>query len=289
MPEVPKYDRISDLYEHITTYTTTVKRNDLAPQKIESVLLKKFGETLTRGALMWYSLLPEHSINSFEMLVDSFINAHAGARKKKRMFLPAVPDEWAAEAVTKGLYPRSSYASRKLKESLLEFQAMPWADVHNRYESKIRIEDDQMDSEGEVFAIRRTEGRGRSFRTADKFTVDRRTDCGRNYISLQDKEIWGSRDSSYPKLSEYNFNVSVVELVSAMRNIKEARFPRPMKFDPSQRDPNLWCEYHGTNGHRTEDCRHLREEVETLLKNGHFREFLSDPAKNNYGRNMGDT
>ncbi|XP_070050907.1 uncharacterized protein [Nicotiana tomentosiformis] len=70
-----------------------------------------------------------------------------------------------------------------------------------------------------------------------------------------------------------------------MRNVKEARFPKLMRSDPSQRDPNLWCEYHGTNGHRTGDCRHLRKEVATLLKNGHLREFLSDQANNNYSRN----
>ncbi|XP_070014185.1 uncharacterized protein [Nicotiana sylvestris] len=80
----------------------------------------------------------------------------------------------------------------------------------------------------------------------------------------------------------------MVELVFAMRNIKEARFSRPMRFDPSQRDPNLWCEYHGMNGHRTGDCRHIREEVATLL-NCHLREFLSDRAKNNYGRNWDNT
>ncbi|XP_070035416.1 uncharacterized protein [Nicotiana tomentosiformis] len=37
------------------------------------------------------------------------------------------------------------------------------------------------------------------------------------------------------------------------------------------------------NGHRIGDYRNLREEVATLLKNGHLREFLSDRAKNNYG------
>ncbi|XP_070041050.1 uncharacterized protein [Nicotiana tomentosiformis] len=58
-----------------------------------------------------------------------------------------------------------------------------------------------------------------------------------------------------------------------------------MRSDPSQRDPNLWCEYHGKNGHQIGDCRYLREEVETLLKNGHLRELLSDRAKNNYGHN----
>ncbi|XP_070032882.1 uncharacterized protein [Nicotiana tomentosiformis] len=54
-------------------------------------------------------------------------------------------------------------------------------------------------------------------------------------------------------------------------------------------DPNLWCEYHGTNGRRTGDCRHLREKVATLLKNDHLIEFLRDLAKNNYIRNRDNT
>ncbi|XP_070050112.1 uncharacterized protein [Nicotiana tomentosiformis] len=115
--------------------------------------------------------------------------------------------------------------------------------------------------------------------------MDRRTDRGRKNRSLQDKEASGSWDPSYPKLSEYNFNVNIVELVSSMRNIKEARFPKPIRSNPSQRDPNLWYEYHGTNGNQTGDCRYLKEQVATLLKNGHLREFLSERATNNYGRN----
>ncbi|XP_019233690.1 PREDICTED: uncharacterized protein LOC109214250 [Nicotiana attenuata] len=308
MPSVPKYDGTSNPREHITSYTTAVKGNDLAPHYIESVLLKKFGETLTGGALTWYSPLLEDSINSFEMLADSFIKAHAGDRKvqarkndifrisqgeselmrefvtrfqKERMLLPGVPYEWAAEAFTKGLDLRSSDASRKLKDSLLEFQATIWADVHNRYESKIRIKDDQVGF--------RSSAKGREKnkeKSKDDFDTDRRrSDRGWNNRSLQDKETPGTRDPSYPRLSEYNFNVSVVKLVSAMRNIKEAWFPKPMRSNPSQRDPNLWCEYHETNGHQTGDCRHLQEKVATLLKNGHLREILSDRAKNNYGRN----
>ncbi|XP_019234854.1 PREDICTED: uncharacterized protein LOC109215277 [Nicotiana attenuata] len=263
-----------------------VKGNDLVPHEIESVLLKKFGETFTRGALMWYSLLPKDFINSFEMLADSFIKAHAGARKvqareddifriahgefeflrefvtrfqKERMLLPDVPDEWAAEAFTKGLNSRSLDTFRKLKEIFLKFQETTRADVHN--------------------------GRSRGFRLVDRFATDRRSCHGRNNRSLQDKEASGMWDPSYPKLSKHNFNFSVVEIVSAMGNIKEARFSKPMRSDPIQSDPNLCCEYHGMNGHRTGDFRHLREEVETLLKNGHLREFLSDQAKKNYGRN----
>ncbi|XP_070039594.1 uncharacterized protein [Nicotiana tomentosiformis] len=96
----------------------------------------------------------------------------------------------------------------------------------------------------------------------------------------------GSRESTYPRLSDYNFNVILVELVSVMRNIKKSRFPKPILSDPSQRDPNLWCEFYGTHSHMTGDCRHLRDEVATLLKNGHLRDFLSIRAKSNYGKNQ---
>lgn len=81
--DTPKYNGASDPHEHITTYTITVKGNDLAQHEIESVLLKKFGKTLTKGNLTWYSLLLEHSIDSFEIFTDSFIKAHARARKVK--------------------------------------------------------------------------------------------------------------------------------------------------------------------------------------------------------------
>nr|XP_009796953.1 PREDICTED: uncharacterized protein LOC104243463 [Nicotiana sylvestris]XP_016468040.1 PREDICTED: uncharacterized protein LOC107790604 [Nicotiana tabacum] len=250
-----------------------------------------------KGDLTWYLLLPKYSIDSFEMLADSFIKAYAGAKKvharktdifriaqgeselvrefvtrfqKERILLLVVPDEWASKVFTKGLNPRSSIASQKLKESFLEFQATTWEDVHNR---------------SQFLPYERAKGRGRGFRSANRFSIDRRVDRCRTNRSLRDKKPSASRDISYPRLSKYNFNVSVVELVSAMRNIKKARFPKTMRSNPIQKDPNLWCEYHETNGHRTGDCRNLRDEVEPSLKNGHIREFISDWAKNNYDRN----
>ncbi|XP_070007596.1 uncharacterized protein [Nicotiana sylvestris] len=85
-----------------------------------------------------------------------------------------------------------------------------------------------------------------------------------------------------PRLSEFNFSIDVSEMVSAIGRIKDTRWPRPIQTDPSQRNPNLICKYHGTHGHRTEDCMQLREEVAWLFNEGHLREFLSDRAKNHF-------
>ncbi|XP_070032879.1 uncharacterized protein [Nicotiana tomentosiformis] len=55
-----------------------------------------------------------------------------------------------------------------------------------------------------------------------------------------------------------------------------------MQTNPARKNPNQTCEYHGIHGHRTEDCKQLREEITRLFNKGHLREFLSDRAKSHF-------
>ncbi|XP_060200356.1 uncharacterized protein LOC132628606 [Lycium barbarum] len=340
MPDIPKYDETTDPQEHITAYTCAIAGNDLEDDEIESVSLKKFGETLTKRAMQWYCSLPQHSIPSFELIAHAFVKAHAGARKvqarkvdlfkifqrddkrlrefvtrfqQERMLLLPVPDEWATQAFTKGLNPRSSNASLKLKEKLLEFNATTWADVHNRYESKIRVEDNQFGLlPGPVTRIRNDKSKrafepeynpperyhpypfvrphfgskksksnpGLSMNREDRriYQGDRRIDRDSSSRGLQYKtnSSTASHTGENPRLSKYNFNVDSSTLVAAIGKIEGATWPKPLRTNPSQRDPKLICDYHSTHGYRNDDCRELRDEVARLLKNGHLRECLSE-------------
>ncbi|XP_070005708.1 uncharacterized protein LOC142163050 [Nicotiana tabacum] len=85
-----------------------------------------------------------------------------------------------------------------------------------------------------------------------------------------------------PKLLEYNFSVDASGIISAIGKVKDTRWLKPIQIDPSQRNPNLICKYHGTHGHMTKDCMQLREEVARLFNEGHLREFLDDRAKNHF-------
>ncbi|XP_070010508.1 uncharacterized protein [Nicotiana sylvestris] len=151
MPDIPKYNGTTDPNEHITSYTCGIKGNDLEDDEIESVLLKTFGNTLSKGAMIWYHNLPPNSIDSFSILADSFVNAPFGAIKvatrksdvfkirqrdnemwrefvsrfhMEHMDLPLVTDDWAVQAFTQGLNERSSIASRQLKQNLVEYPAV---------------------------------------------------------------------------------------------------------------------------------------------------------------------
>lgn len=81
MPKIPKYNGTTNPNEHVTSYTCAIKGNDLEDDEIESVLLKKFKETPSKGAMIWYHNLPPNSIDSFAMLANSFVKAHSGAIK----------------------------------------------------------------------------------------------------------------------------------------------------------------------------------------------------------------
>ena len=75
------------------------------------------------------------------------------------MELPLVSDDLAVQAFPQGLIERSSVASKQLKHNLVEYHVVNWSDVHNRYQSKIRVEDDQLGApSGFVYPIRADNG-----------------------------------------------------------------------------------------------------------------------------------
>ncbi|XP_059285871.1 uncharacterized protein LOC132039401 [Lycium ferocissimum] len=242
MPDIPKYNRTTDPNEHVTAYTCAIKGNDLADDERESVLLKKFGETLSKGAMIWYHNLPEHSIDSFSMLVDAFVKAHAGAIKKLDYVYGAKAKSDRIPAIAQG-------------------------DVHNRYQSKIKVEDDKI--------LRATSVSWHSGKGSDRLKRAASRDSKSSYDRAS-----GNRET--PRLSEYNFCVDVATIAAAVIRNRETRHPRPIQYDPEKRDKSLICKYHHTHSHRTEDCRQWREEVARLFNLGHLREFLSERAKTHF-------
>ncbi|XP_070049816.1 uncharacterized protein [Nicotiana tomentosiformis] len=208
MPKIPKYNGITYPNEHVTSYTCAIKGNDLEDDEIESVLLKKLGETLSKGAMIWYYNLPLNSIDSFAMFADSFLKAHAEAIKvatrksdlfkvrqkdnemlrefvsrfqMERMDLPPVTDEWVVQAFTQGLNARSSVASQQLKQNLIEYSTVTWANVHNQYQLKIRVKDDLLGAPtGSVYPNMPVERVKRDFDREPRSNKDRYQPYGRD-------------------------------------------------------------------------------------------------------------
>ncbi|XP_070019422.1 uncharacterized protein [Nicotiana sylvestris] len=165
------YDVTTDPEDHIIHYVTATKGNDLSKEQVPSVLLKKFGETLIGGALMWYSQLPACSIAKFEEMTDKFVIAHAGAKKAEarvndifavrqmhanglrdflarfnrvRMSFPNVSEGMAVAAFQNGLNRNGSRATRKLLSRLMKYPPTTWEKIHNACCAEIRDNEDDL-------------------------------------------------------------------------------------------------------------------------------------------------
>ncbi|XP_019267731.1 PREDICTED: uncharacterized protein LOC109245017 [Nicotiana attenuata] len=170
-PYLKIYDGTMDPEDHVTHYVTAVKGNDLAKEQVSSILLKKFGETLTEGALTWYSQLPACSIETFEEMADKFVTTHAWAKKAEprvndifaikqspgeglrdflarfnhvRMTLPNISEGMAVAAFQNGLSRSGSRATRKLLSRLMKYLPTTWDEIHNAYCAGVRADEDDL-------------------------------------------------------------------------------------------------------------------------------------------------
>ncbi|XP_070013902.1 uncharacterized protein [Nicotiana sylvestris] len=170
-PYLKIYDGTTDPEDHLIYYVTVVKGNDLSKEHVSLVLLKKFDETLTGGALTWYSQLPARSISTFEEMAYKFVIAHAGAKKAEarvndnfavrqttgeglrdfltrfnrvRMSLPNVSERMAVATFQNGLNRNGTKVTKKLLSRLMKYPATMWEDIHNAYCAKVRADEDDL-------------------------------------------------------------------------------------------------------------------------------------------------
>ncbi|XP_070045218.1 uncharacterized protein [Nicotiana tomentosiformis] len=162
--------------------------------------------------MIWYHNLPPNSIDSFAMLADSSVKAHAGAIKvetkksylfkvkqrdnemlrdfvsrfqMERIDLPPIADDWAVQAFTQGLNTRSSLASQHWRQNLIEYPVVTWADIHNRYQSEIKVNDDQLGAHSEsIYPVRAGDRSKRDIDHQDRIGT------GINY-TVEIKEVMG--------------------------------------------------------------------------------------------------
>ncbi|XP_019237202.1 PREDICTED: uncharacterized protein LOC109217418 [Nicotiana attenuata] len=170
-PYLKIYDGTTDHEDHIIHYVTAAKGNDLSKEQVPLVLLKKYGETLTGGALTWYSQLPARSIMTFKEMANKFVIAHVGAKKveaivngifavkqssgerlkdfltrfnRVRMILPNVSEGMAVEAFQNGLNRNGSRAPRKLLSRLMKYTPATWEEIHNAYCAEVRADEEDL-------------------------------------------------------------------------------------------------------------------------------------------------
>ena len=80
MPFLDSYDGTRDLFNHITTFKTTMHLQGVP----DEIMCRAFLTTLNGPARVWFSKIPPNTVSSFKDLSKLFFNNFIGGQRHKR-------------------------------------------------------------------------------------------------------------------------------------------------------------------------------------------------------------
>ncbi|CAA0819833.1 Unknown protein, partial [Striga hermonthica] len=76
----------------------------------------------------------------------------------------------------------------------------------------------------------------------------------------------------------------VLEAIEQKMSTEDVTWPKTRFTGPSQPRSDIYCRFHRDYGHTTENCRHLKDEIERLIRAGHLKEFVYHDRAKEKGR-----
>ncbi|KAI3453674.1 hypothetical protein Pfo_010337 [Paulownia fortunei] len=272
------YDGTTDPWEHLCRFGNSA----LLHRYFDGVKCRVFLTTLSKSAQQWFSQLPPNSINSFEEFSSTFLQQFASSQKYQKTSLtlfsikqkdnealrsyikrftatalevPSATQEVLSNTLAQGLQDGEFF------RSLAKKSARSFDDLLARAEKYINIEEAQRmkRDEGERKRDRREPGKER----------------GGFVRKLKPEEQPLLPVSGEPR--QYTPLVAPrAHILMAIAKHKGLKRPYNHSAAPTKPKSNLFCAFHNEYGHNTEECRHLKDEIERMIRKGWLDDWVKE-------------
>ncbi|EXB29434.1 hypothetical protein L484_022105 [Morus notabilis] len=81
----------------------------------------------------------------------------------------------------------------------------------------------------------------------------------------------------------HELTIGVEEVFNQVRRGNLLSRPEPMRSDPSRRNQNKYCRFHGDIGHNTNDCADFKDEIKWVIREGRLQDFKAKRRPMNDG------
>ncbi|XP_063941432.1 uncharacterized protein LOC135149610 [Daucus carota subsp. sativus] len=240
LPTIKAYDGTGDPANHVRTFMNAL----LLQPVTEAIKCRAFPQTLSGMAQHWYSRLPPNSISCFADLSRAFIGQFVGSKTHAK-----------SSASLMNLHQGKN-------ESLREYM--------NRFTKEaLKVLDlDQKSNQGPNTNFKKR-GNDAEYNAENK------------YAKKDDDEKSPAKKKVGPRFTEYaRLNAPRSQILMEIEKDESVRWPKPIRTDPEKRNKDLYCRFHKDTGHKTDDCRQLKDEIEFLIRRGKLSKFTKDGDKN---------
>ncbi|XP_027155637.1 uncharacterized protein LOC113756010 [Coffea eugenioides] len=274
------YDATTDPEDHLFVFLTQMHLQTVA----DVVRCKTFPMFLEGKARQWFQGLPPRSIRSFTQLARLFSTQFVSSRAFSKSTAHLMTIQQRAEESLREYMVRFNNESLQFRDR--EDKVVLAAFINGLRKQKLYTElverpprsvREMLDRAHEK-ANAEEANRLKSAQERQKDDKRRRnTDQGdvrqgrKNTYDHPPRDRPLGRDKPWTSLTAPRARVLAV-----MEQEGLSRPPRPLAGNKSRRDQGLHCAYHRDVGHDTEDCRHLKKDIEKLIKRGHLGQFIRD-------------
>ncbi|GKV17031.1 hypothetical protein SLEP1_g27587 [Rubroshorea leprosula] len=218
----------------------------------DAMMCKVFPATLKSTAKRWYHKLPRHSIDSYSQLAKLFSNKFASQREIKRTATELMQVNQREGESLRDYMQRFNKATLDIDNvpDTICLSALLHGLKHGRFLDDLLENPPRTWNEEQP--LRREEKK--------KQKVD---------------EQWG-KPVDFPKYANYiPLTLPRSQIFAQIQHW--VRRPLPPLHDSPRADKIKHCDYHRVYGHNTEDCQHLKDELEFLARNGRLEEYGQKP------------
>ncbi|XP_063947567.1 uncharacterized protein LOC135152128 [Daucus carota subsp. sativus] len=240
----------------------------------------------------WYSRPPPNSISCFADLSRAFIgqfvgskthvkssaslmNLHQGKNESLREYMnrftkealkvPDLDQKVAMIALQQGT------TDDNFRQSLAKRAPDNMNDLQERAGKYIKAEESLRKSQS-------NQGLNTNFK---KRGNDVEYNAENKYAKKDDDEKSPAKKKVGPRFTEYaRLNAPRSQILMEIEKDESVRWPKPIRTDLEKRNKDLYCRFHKDTGHKTDDCRQLKDEIEFLIRRGKLSKFTKDGDKN---------
>ncbi|XP_050241117.1 uncharacterized protein LOC126690012 [Quercus robur] len=280
LPQLEPFDGLKDPLDHLNTFKTTLGLQ----QPPDEILCRSFPTTLKGAAREWFTKLPTSSIDNFEQLGNCFLRHFVSGQRTKRPADHLLAIRQGEKETLRSYVKRFTHETLEVDEADDKVQFTTFkARLKSREfvvsltknpprtmaEMLLKVQK-YTNAEDALAAIEGIEKPKENERKED----DRRGQKG-EWVDHQNTDGNRQKDEKTPRTVKFiPLVMPIDQILPQIKDEHYLKWPRPLHSSPNMRNKKKYCRFHKDNGHYTEDCRDLKEQIKELIQKGKLQKFV---------------